>query len=162
MNHTTFWRLIDEVWAATPHWNQHRQQALDHFDPHLIRSLEEGIDLVLLPLLCERLAQLTQVNLTAFIHRLEERIHHLDRLELYKAMKGSDDGFLYGRCFVLAVGEYYYHKIDQTPAMALPETWAEGFGFAAYQVYEEQFDVEFDRYQFHSMESHSNSKGWPQ
>ncbi|EWH12727.1 hypothetical protein KLA_13114 [Cellulophaga geojensis KL-A] len=58
------------------------------------------------------------------------------------------------------MGKDYYNSIDNNPSKAKFDLEAEGFGFSAYQVYEELFNEEFDRYSSHSMESCSNSNGW--
>lgn len=53
-----------------------------------------------------------------------------------------------------------YPMIDKNPKKATMDLEAEGFGFAAYQVYEEKFGQEFNRNSVHCIESCSNEEKW--
>ena len=108
----------------------------------------------------KRLLQLDKEELTSFIHHLEQRIYHIDREEIQEYTDGSDDGFMYCRCFIVGMGKEYYNMIDKDPSKATIDLEAELFGFSAYGIYEEKFAEEFERYAYHSMETCSNKEGW--
>lgn len=160
MNEATFWQLIEDAWADAPQWNEYRAYAIRTNDPEAMMHLDRALDEDVRIHYENRLKQLSKRELTEFIHILEERIYNLDRSELCDRVEGSDDSFLYIRCFIVGVGEAYYQAIEQHYDLANGEAWAEGFGFAAYAVYEDVYGEEFDRYQFHSMETCSNEAGW--
>ena len=120
----------------------------------------EYIDEDLIPHYQLELKQLNKDEFTSFIHKLEERLYQIDRKEIHEYTDGSDDGFLYCRCFILAMGEEYYKMIDKDPSKATFDLEAEGFGFEAYTFYEKLFNHEFKRYSIHSIESCCNEEGW--
>lgn len=160
MNTTTFWQLIEQAWEAVPTWNTKRQQALTNNEFSLLEPLDGALSGAVLAAYKTQLLKLDQAALTTFIHTLEAQMYHIDRQEIHQYTDGSDDGFLYCRCFIVGMGITYYNSIDQDPSKASYDLEAELFGFTAYQVYEEQFGEEFNRYQFHSMETCSNVEGW--
>ncbi|WP_425628802.1 DUF4240 domain-containing protein [Cellulophaga lytica] len=158
MEEEQFWKIIEQSWEDSPQIKKLRDEAKDNEASleQLSYKLEEDITENYI----KRLSKLGKDELTEFIHFLEERIYHIDRKEIHTYTDGSDDGFLYCRCFILGMGKDYYNSIDNNPSKAKFDLEAEGFGFSAYQVYEELFNEEFDRYSSHSMESCSNSNGW--
>ncbi|TVZ09237.1 uncharacterized protein DUF4240 [Cellulophaga sp. RHA_52] len=158
MEEEQFWKIIEQSWEDSPQIKKLRDEAKDNEASleQLSYKLEEDITENYI----KRLSKLGKEELTEFIHFLEERIYHIDRKEIHTYTDGSDDGFLYCRCFILGMGKDYYNSIDNNPSKAKFDLEAEGFGFSAYQVYEELFNEEFDRYSSHSMESCSNSNGW--
>lgn len=158
MEEEQFWKIIEQSWEDSPQIKKLRDEAKDNEASleQLSYKLEEDITENYI----KRLSKLGKEELTEFIHFLEERIYHIDRKEIHTYTDGSDDGFLYCRCFILGMGKNYYNSIDNNPSKAKFDLEAEGFGFSAYQVYEELFNEEFDRYSSHSMESCSNSNGW--
>ena len=86
----------------------------------------------------KRLLQLDKEEFTSFIHHLEERMYHIDREDIHEYTDGSDDGFVYCRCFIVGMGSEYYELIDNDPSKATMDVEAELFGFSAYGVYEEK------------------------
>ena len=50
--------------------------------------------------------------------------------------------------------------IYKTPSKATFDIDGESFGFSAYNLFEEKFGEEFDRYSIHCIESFSNENGW--
>ncbi|PBJ12773.1 hypothetical protein [Flavobacterium sp. ACN6] len=50
--------------------------------------------------------------------------------------------------------------IYKTPSKATFDIDGESFGFSAYNLFEEKFGEEFDRYSKHCIESGSNENGW--
>jgi hypothetical protein len=155
-----FWTIIEAAWADSPTLHKDREKALRTNDEELLAALSEEIESTLVEKYRKRLLLLGKEDLTSFIHILEERLYNIDREEIHKYVDGSDDGFLYGRCFVVSMGEEYYNMVDKDPSKATMEAEAEFFGFTAYGVYEEKFDEEFERNTHHCIESGSNTEHW--
>ena len=161
MTEQQFWEIIEKSWADAPNLNQKRINATKTNEEELLSDLHNLFENEILDNFSTRLFELNKIDLTAFIHILEEKIYDIDRAEIHDYTDGSDDGFLYCRCFIVAMGQSYYDMIDDCPEKAKMDFEAESFGFIAYEVYERKFKEEFNRYEFHSMESVSNTKEWP-
>lgn len=156
-----FWTLIELSWSDSPELDNLRQQALQPANRHLLDECGNALSGPILDNYDRRLKQLSQQDLTDFIHTLEERLYHIDRQDVHEYTEGSDDGFLYARCYILGMGRPYYDMVDRDPSRAVADLWAEPFGFHAYQLYEERFGEEFDRGTEHDIETCSNFEGWP-
>lgn len=160
MTEQKFWELIESSWADSSELNKIRAKALETNDEGLLEDLSSKLQKTILKNYKKRLLLLDKEDFTKFIHILEEKIFNIDREEIHEYTDGSDDGFLYCRCFILGMGEQYYNMIDKNPSKATFDLEGESFGFAAYGVYEEKFEEEFERYTFHSMETCSNENHW--
>jgi hypothetical protein len=91
---------------------------------------------------------------------MERKLFQIDRKDIQAYTDGSDDGFLYCRCFIVGMGKAYYEMIEENPSKATCDAEAEIVGFIGYIVYQELFDEEFERYTVHNIESCSNAEGW--
>lgn len=161
MTEQQFWEIIEKSWTDSPNLNEKRINAIKSNDERLLEDLNELFENEILDNFTARISELNKTELTTFIHILEEKIYDIDRAEIQEYTDGSDDGFLYCRCFIVAMGQSYYDMINHCPEKATMDLEAESFGFIAYKVYEKNFKEEFNIYEFHSMESASNPKGWP-
>lgn len=155
-----FWTLIENSWQDSPTLNNQRLKALKSTDEELLSELSMELEGEILENYTKRLLQLSKEEFTSFIHHLEERMYHIDRQDIHEYTDGSDDGFLYCRCFIVGMGRDYYDLVDSDPSKATMDLEAELFGFSAYGVFEEKFGEEFERYTYHSMETCSNSAMW--
>jgi len=160
MTEKQFWTLIELSWSEAPELNQKRKKALKSNAEESLEALSEELEETILENYKKRLQLLNKNDLSKFIHILEERLFNIDRQEIQEYTDGSDDGFLYCRCFIVGMGEDYYTMIDKEPAKATMDLEAEIFGFSAYEVYEELFGEEFDRNSVHCIESCSNENAW--
>jgi Protein of unknown function (DUF4240) len=160
MTEQNFWEIIESSWADSPKLDESRAKALQTNDEELLEELSGELEKTILKNYNKRLLTLDKGNFTDFIHILEEKLYNIDREEIHEHTDGSDDGFLYFRCFILGMGEQYYKMVDKDPSKATMDLEAEVFGFSAYTVYEEKFGEEFERYTIHSIESCSNEEGW--
>jgi len=109
MDETAFWNLIAHIDVA----------ALESGD-------EEG---AVVPLQ-QVLEGLTENELDAFDELLAQQLYNIDG-KMYAdnagESAGSDDGFLYARCYVVARGRDYYERVKQDPRQ-MPKTldqWCE-------------------------------------
>ncbi len=160
MTEQNFWAIIESSWADSPKLDKRRANALKTNDEELLTELSDELRDTILENYKNRLAELDKYNLTDFIHRLEEKLYRIDRQEVHEYTDGSDDGFLYCRCFIVGMGQQYYEMIDKDPSRATMDLEAELFGFLAYEVYQEQFGEDFKRNTVFCIESGSNAEGW--
>lgn len=155
-----FWNIIELTWKDYPELDAIRQEVIKtneedelfHLSNELCDSMLEGYR--------KRVGALSKEEMTSYIQHFEERMYHIDRQEIHEYTDGSDDGFLYCRCFIVAMGKAYYTMIDEDPSKATADVEAEIFGFEGYNIYKAVFNEEFDIYQYHSMETCSNTEHW--
>lgn len=159
MNENKFWELINDTWEKSGK-NEIRLKAIEENDEETLRELMEFIWTDLISYYQIELWKLEKQEFISYIHKLEEKLYQIDREEMHKYIGGSDDGFLYGRCFILAMGKEYFEMIDKDPKKAKYSLEAEGFGFEAYILYEKIFKEEFERNTIHCIESCSNEGEW--
>jgi len=155
-----FWDIIESSWGDSPEWNKKRLTAVQENDKNTLEVLSEVLENLIRENYKKRLLTLSKIDLTSFIHNLEENLYEIDRQSIHEFTDGSDDGFLYCRCFIVGMGEEYYNKIKDKPSEATFDLEAELFGFSAYEFYEEKFGEEFDRNSKYCIESCSNTKHW--
>jgi len=160
MTENEFWEIIEASWADSPKLNKIRMKAVKTNDEELLEELSDKLQGTILKNYHKRLFELEKDAITNFIHILEEKLYKIDREEIHEYTDGSDDGFLYCRCFILAMGKEYYEIIDNDPSAATMDLEAESFGFAAYEIYKKKFGEEFERNSVYCIESVSNQKEW--
>lgn len=160
MTEQKFWEIIESSWADSPKLDKKRAKALKSNDEELLQELSEELEDTICENYNKRLLMLDKDDFTKFIHILEERLYNIDREEIHEYTDGSDDGFLYCRCFILGMGEQYYNMVDKNPSKAIMDLEAELFGVSAYGIYEEKFGEEFDRNTIHCIETCSNENYW--
>src|SRR5438045_295846 len=118
MKEQEFWEIIEASWADSPKLNKTRAKALKTNDEELLEELSGELEETIIENYTKRLLMLEKETLTSFIHILEEKLYKIDREEIQEYTDGSDDGFLYCRCFILGMGEQYYNMIDAKPSKA--------------------------------------------
>ena len=158
-----FWEFIDAAWSQLPKHAALRTKVIESEEaPEAeVWALAEVVKEEVASTLRAQLFLLSRAELTKFIHRMEQKLYELDREEIFEHTGGTDDSFLYCRCFIVGMGKAYFDKIKRRPHLATYEASAEAIGFEGYHVYEERFGEEFNRYSTHSIESGSNVAGWP-
>lgn len=160
MTNEQFWGIIENAWEAHPRLLAKRDKAVAADNKEAMLKLADDIEDTILDNYQDQLYDLDKDELVAFIHMLEERLYQIDRADIQAATDGSDDGFLYCRCFIVAMGKSYYELVDRDASKAAMDAEAEGFGFTAYSVYDDRFDEQFKRNSKHRIESGSNQAGW--
>lgn len=159
MEEKKFWDLIENAWERSG-CNDVRQKALENRDEAALEALSQFIETELIAYYQIELQKLDKNDFIAYIHILEQKLYQIDRAEIHEYTDGSDDGFLYCRCFIVAMGKQYYDMVDKNPTKAIYDLSAERFGFEAYMSYEKKFSEEFERNSIHCIESASNIEGW--
>ncbi|MBS0030291.1 DUF4240 domain-containing protein [Chitinophaga sp. 22321] len=160
MNDFKFWQIIEDAWAASPSLLETRNMVLKTNDAILIEDLTGEVYGAITNNIRDLLLELNKEELTAFNHLMEEKLFRIDREDIHEYTDGSDDGFLYCRCFIVGMGRGYYEMIEENPSKATCDAEAEIVGFIGYMVYQELFGEEFERNTIHCIETCSNAKGW--
>ncbi|MCK7556735.1 DUF4240 domain-containing protein [Chitinophaga sedimenti] len=160
MDQKQFWQVIESAWDEHPEAKALRTKALEENDVEDIITLGDEVADNIADALTEKLYELEKEELEGFILNMEERLHHIDRRDIRARTDGSDDGFLYCRCFIVGMGEAYYNKADKDPEILYSDVEAEGIGFLAYGVYADRYDMDFERNSQHNIASGSNKAGW--
>ncbi|RFS24980.1 DUF4240 domain-containing protein [Chitinophaga silvatica] len=160
MNEFQFWQIIEDAWAASPALLEKRNEVLRTNDAAIIEDLTGEVYGTITNNIHDILLKLNREELIQFNLVMEQKLFQIDRKEIQEYTDGSNDGFLYCRCFIVGMGKDYYEMIDQNPSAATYDAEAEIVGFIGYMVYQELFNEEFERYTIHSIESCSNPEGW--
>lgn len=99
-------------------------------------------------------------ELTALDRVLERKMYDLDRADIHRVIGGSDDGFLYGRGFVVAMGKDYYEAVVATPEAAAPDAECAAMGYFFAHLHNERFGSFPRTGGGITRESMSNPSGW--
>lgn len=168
MNELKFWSMIEEAWNSDPGLLTFRSDVLTTLESEEAKEeFEEkhGDTAPSIPFydrfeeaLTKQLDGLSQDELLAFDRILERKLYDIDREDVHEYVDGSDDGFLYCRGFIVAIGQRYYEAIDKDPSKAMFDWEAEGVTYISAHLYEEKFgempDSDICR------ETGSNTEGW--
>jgi hypothetical protein len=139
-----FWALVESAWAACGPESARVREALVKRDPAgdddngNLEALDTSMDQFLAQLqrLC---ADLSSEELTDLDRVVERKLYDLDRQEIHEHTDGSDDGFLYCRGFVVAVGQEFYAAVNADPAMAVMDAECEAMCYLFAHLHDERF-----------------------
>ena len=160
MDEERFWTMIESAWQAIGSKTKTRQRLAagkqsDQDATELAHTLEEVI-----PELRDQLGRLSAEDLLAFDRILERKLYDIDRAEIQEHTDGSEDGFLYARGFIVAMGRGYYDAVNKKPSVALIDIECEEMCYLSLHIHEEKFGrVSLSSI---SRESCSNKAGWPE
>lgn len=157
MDAARFWSIIEEVWQEIGEFDQERQVFLAQ-PSYETQPSNEALD-AFISRLWERLEQFTAADLVAFDLVLERSLYDLDREEIHDYTDGSDDGFLYCRGFIVAMGREYCEAVGNQPSLAILDAELEQMCYMPVHIYEEKFG-EFPVLSGISRETGSNDRGW--
>lgn len=138
-----FWRVIDLV--------NRRWIAEDEYE-----AVAPLIDI---------LASETPAEIVAFQEHLAQKLHALDGrryMEHAGESRGSTDGFLYARCYVVARGEREFRRVLGDPAL-MPKSldeWCEALLYVARTAYERATGTPAHLHSSVSYETGSNRAQW--
>lgn len=163
------WSIIESAWAEVGPEPLALRQALVERDPADDDGDEDdgpsfAIGDWLAPFL-GRLghlsAELTGPELTDLDRVVERKLHDIDREDIHTVTDGSDDGFLYCRGFIVALGRAYYEAVRADPAMALLDADCEEMCYFFAHLHNERFGSWPETGSGISRESFGNPAGWP-
>lgn len=155
-----FWGLVEAAWAGLgPEVAALRRavakgEAEDPYalDVHLNAFIEN------LTALC---ADLSRTELTDLDRVVERKLYDIDREEIQAVTDGSDDGFLYCRGFIVAMGREFYDAVDADPTRAIEDAECEDMCYFFARLYGTRFGEDWPSTGAGiSRESVSNRAGW--
>lgn len=159
-----FWALIEDAWATQSAKANKQRKALATRDPDAddepdAALVDEALEAVIEQLEAT-LRKMDQASLVAFDLVLERKLYDIDRQEIQEVTDGSDDGFLYCRGYIVALGQAFYDAVNENPAVALVDAECSEMCYLASHIHEQRFGGWPDTGSGISRESCSNSSGW--
>ncbi|MFF5175083.1 DUF4240 domain-containing protein [Micromonospora sp. NPDC000089] len=158
-----FWELVEAAWARLPPAATALRRALRSRDPELDDGEEYEVDAWLDPFLAELrelCAGLSARELTDLDRVLERKLFDLDRADVQEVTDGSDDGFLYARGWIVALGREYHEAVAADPALAVPDAECEEMCYLFAHLHEESFGEWPETGSGISRETGGNEAGW--
>lgn len=160
MNEAEFWTMIEKAWASAGGFGVERNSLAEGILPdEQVSGLVDALDDVI-PSLQRSLEGLEREDLLEFDRILERKLWDIDRAEIQEFTDGSDDGFLYARGFIVAMGRGYHEAVNAAPERARMNVDCEEMCYLSFHVYENKFGEMPDS--GISRESASNPAGWPE
>lgn len=155
-----FWALVEQAWAGLgPDVAAERAAVVagTSDDPMAIEAHLKAFTDNLAALSDE----LSSAELTDVDRVVERLLYDIDREDIHAVTDGSDDGFLYCRGFIVALGREYYEAVAADPERATEDAECERMCYLFAHRHRERFD---DRWPETgsgiSRESFSNKDGW--
>ncbi|WP_433323050.1 DUF4240 domain-containing protein [Spirillospora sp. CA-294931] len=106
-------------------------------------------------------ANLTSAELTDLDRVIERKLHDIDRADVQEVTDGSDDGFLYARGFIVALGREFYDAVVRDPRMAILDADCEEICYLFAHLHHKRFGAFPETGSGITRESCSNPAGWP-
>jgi hypothetical protein len=70
---------------------------------------------------------------------LERKLYDIDRADIQAVTDGSDDGFLYARGFIVAMGRDFSNAVAANPQMGVPDAECEEMCYFFAHLYRQRF-----------------------
>ncbi|MEU8425368.1 DUF4240 domain-containing protein [Micromonospora sp. NPDC048835] len=163
------WALVEAAWAELGAEPLALRQALVERDPAAaaddgdddapLYAIDAWLD-AFLGRLRQLTAELTGSELTDLDRVVERKLYDIDREDIHEVTDGSDDGFLYARGFIVALGRAYYEAVRANPAMAVPDADCEGMCYLFAHLHNDRFGAWPETGSGISRESFGNRAGW--
>ena len=157
-----FWALIEAAWAPLgPEVRQARQAlVIRPAGSHADTSVVAGAFRAFLDILAGRCRSLTGAELTSLDRVAERKLWEIDRASIHAVTGGSDDGFLYARGFIVAMGREFYDAVADNPEMVVPCAECEEICYFFAHLHREWFGDFPETGSGISRESGQNLVGW--
>jgi len=158
-----FWELVEAAWASSGAEVARARRALANRAPGAGSqeplAVVEGALEAFLEELTARNRGSSSEELTALDRVVERKLHEIDRADVHAVTGGSDDGFLYARGFIVAMGRDFYDAVVREPKTAPAADCGKMCYFFA-RLHDERFGGHPDTGSKISRESCSNPAGW--
>lgn len=158
-----FWALIEDAWTECGKKVNAARTKLatrdvdDDPDTELVDDCLEDV----IASLRTSLEALDKDELAAIDRVLERKLYDIDREDVQQYTDGSDDGFLYCRGYIVALGQAFYEAVHANPELAICDAECEDMCYLPAHVYKKRFGA-FPKHDAGiSRESGSNTDGWP-
>lgn len=154
-----FWNMVESAWERVGDEPSALRKALigrasDDELTAVSRHLRTFLDHLLA--LTEGLSS---EELTSLDRVVERKLYDLDREDVHEVTDGSDDGFLYARGFIVAMGKDFYDAVLATPSVAGDASFERLCYFFAH-LHEKRFGDWPELDSGISRETGSNPTGW--
>lgn len=155
-----FWHMIELAWERTgAEPNALRHALVGRANDDEAYAVDEYLDAF-----CGHLRAMSESlsadELTALDRVLERKLCDIDRADIHEVTDGSDDGFLYCRGFIVAMGRDFYDAVVADPDVAVPDADCETMCYFFAHLHDERFGDFPDTGSGISRESTSNRAGW--
>jgi hypothetical protein len=156
------WSLVEAAWAPLGADVRQARQALviRPAGAHAETSVVMGALPRFLDVLADRCRTLTSAELTCLDRVVERKLWEIDRASIQAVTGGSDDGFLYARGFIVAMGREFYDAVVDNPEMAVPDDECEEMCYFFAHLHRERFGDSPETGSGISRESGENLIGW--
>jgi hypothetical protein len=159
-----FWALLEEAWSLVGgSANEVRRQMAQpgpDADPEDDLAVVDGAAHTFTEALDGLCQGMTADELTDLDRVLERKLYDIDRADIQSVTDGSDDGFLYARGFIVAVGREYYAAVSANPGMAIIDCELEAMCYYFAHLHQKKFDSWPETGSGISRETCSNAAGW--
>ncbi|WP_020525341.1 DUF4240 domain-containing protein [Catelliglobosispora koreensis] len=159
-----FWALVEQAWShASPEANEARYRLATRTSDDGVFKLMSHVDKALtgvIEFLEDHGQDLTSAGLTDLDRVVERLLFDIDRSDIQQVTDGSDDGFLYARGFIVALGQHYYEAVVSNPSLAVLDCDCEEMCHLFADVHEELFGKRPDTGSGITRESCTNPAGW--
>ncbi|GAA0547889.1 hypothetical protein GCM10010172_32170 [Paractinoplanes ferrugineus] len=156
-----FWQLIEAAWerlGEEPAALRRELLARD-YEEEASYAIEEWLD-PFLDALRDSCEELSRTQLTDLDRVLERKLYDLDREDIQEVTDGSDDGFLYCRGFIVALGRAFYEEVRAEPRVAMVDAECESMCYFFADLHAKQFGDYPRTGSGISRETASNPAGW--
>jgi hypothetical protein len=155
-----FWDLVEAAWAALGDEPARLRRELlappPGADPYAVDAWLDPF----LKNLTAACADLSAEELTALDRVVERKLHDIDREDIHEFTDGSDDGFLYARGQIVALGKAYYEAVSADPRLAVMDAECEAMCYFFAHLHNDHFGTWPTTGSGISRESASNPAGW--
>ncbi|GHJ06113.1 hypothetical protein TPA0907_04800 [Micromonospora humidisoli] len=158
-----FWALVEAAWerlgpepAALRRALLTRDRAASDDDAYAFDGWRDAF----LDQLGQLCADLSSPELTALDRVVERKLYDIDRADVHAVVDGSDDGFLYARGHVVALGREFYAAVRADPTRAVPDAHLQGICYFFAHLHDKRFGDWPRTGSGISRESFSNPAGW--
>lgn len=157
------WRLIEAAWASLGTEVNRVRQSLSVRPPgqpvvDLLRL--ENARAAFMDGLARQCRELTAEDLAVLDLVVERKLYDIDSADLHAIVDGSDDGFLYARGFIVAMGREFYYAVAADVLMAVPGMELEEMCYFFAHRHHDRYGVFPGADTGISRESGSNPAGW--
>ncbi|UGT53008.1 DUF4240 domain-containing protein [Nocardia asteroides] len=147
-----FWDLIETAWERTGSAEARRALLDGEFDHALLGRFIDALRSLS--------TDLTSAELTALDRVAERALYEIDRADIQAITDGSDDGFLYARGFIVAMGREHYDAVRADPEVAVPDAECEELCYFFAHLHDKLYGGFPETGSGISRETASNPAGW--